>query len=380
MPAIVPNKGGIGRVTGILADELEKRGNRCFYLALLRENVDEANGVRQFYLPRPEESRFSCEENQRYYEFLLTSKKVDVVVFQCSFKKFPFKKFVGHPPLIFVLHNNPCEYVAFVQDKLRGRAFSRHVLAPLKIFFRRRNFSKIARWNYALADRYILLSDSFKRGFIDHLYSYRDEGKLIAIYNPCSFSFGGEDLDMEGKEQIILFVGRLNIVPKRPDLFLRVWSLVEAEFPCWRVEILGDGNDTEKLKSLATELGLSRVRFRGTVNPKPFYKKASILCVTSSTEGFPMVSVEAMSQGCVPVAFNSFSAAEEIIDSEHNGFLVPPFDLEKYASTLRYLMCDSQNRRIIALHAIEKASLFEIGKIGDKWCALFQELCAPKNC
>lgn len=390
MPAVVPNKGGIGRVTGILAEELEKKGVRCRYLALLRENEDGADAGRQFYLPFPREKNFSSPENQRFYERLLSEQKIDVVIFQCSFKKFPFKKFKGHPPLIFVLHNDPCEYSAHIADKAAARLlcvpartrrlitplFS-HVLTPIKICLRRMKMRRLHQWNFGLADRFVLLSKSYVKGFVAHLAGTPDVSKLTAVYNPCSYTpppLAGCSESFPQKEKILLFVGRLNFIQKRPDIFLKIWARLQTDFPDWRAEILGDGRDTEALKVLAGKLNLDRVRFRGFADPKKFYQSAPILCMTSSTEGFPMVMCEASSQGCVPVAFDSFAPAQEIIVSGENGFLIKPFDLDAYAGTLRALMSDPARLDALSKNAVGNARRFSAGRIADEWLSLFDEL------
>ena len=64
------------------------------------------------------------------------------------------------------------------------------------------------------------------------------------------------------------------------------------------------------------------------------FKLATILCMTSASESFGLVLVEAMSYGVIPFAFNSFPAVTDIIQNGINGFLVEPFDIEQYAERL----------------------------------------------
>lgn len=62
-----------------------------------------------------------------------------------------------------------------------------------------------------------------------------------------------------------------------------------------------------------------------------YYKESSIFCLTSNHEGWGLVLTEAMQFGCVPIAFDSFESIHEIIEDGKNGFLVKPFDMDKYA-------------------------------------------------
>lgn len=52
---------------------------------------------------------------------------------------------------------------------------------------------------------------------------------------------------------------------------------------------------------------------------------ASILCMTSTIEGLPMVLLEVMAAGCVPIVYGSFAAAEDVITNGENGYVVEPF-------------------------------------------------------
>lgn len=87
-----------------------------------------------------------------------------------------------------------------------------------------------------------------------------------------------------------------------------------------------------------------------------------------------MVMCEASSQGCVPVAFDSFAPAQEIIVSGENGFLIKPFDLDAYAGTLRALMSDPARLDALSKNAVGNARRFSAGRIADEWLSLFDEL------
>jgi glycosyltransferase involved in cell wall biosynthesis len=54
----------------------------------------------------------------------------------------------------------------------------------------------------------------------------------------------------------------------------------------------------------------------------PYYKDAHILLLTSSTEGFPLVILEGMSQGVVPVSTDVGEIPNFISEENNNGFLI----------------------------------------------------------
>lgn len=90
-------------------------------------------------------------------------------------------------------------------------------------------------------------------------------------------------------------------MPKnRVDRLLRIWSLVEANFPDWELKVVGDGRERRNLEKEAAGLGLHRVRFCGhSTRVEEHYATAAILCLTSSFEGWGLVLVEAQAAGVV---------------------------------------------------------------------------------
>ena len=140
---------------------------------------------------------------------------------------------------------------------------------------------------------------------------------------------------ISGKEKAVLYVGRLVDSPKKADRLLKVWKRVQPLHPDWRLYLVGDGPERGNLERLAARLNLENVHFEGVQDPAPYYRKARILCLTSTHEGMPMVINEALSYGCTPIAFNSFHAAEDMLPDRETGRLIPPFSLRLFAPTCR---------------------------------------------
>jgi len=109
-------------------------------------------------------------------------------------------------------------------------------------------------------------------------------------------------------------------------------------------------------------------------DPEKYYKKASILCMTSSFEGFGLVLVEAQTYGVVPVAFNSFSSVTDVIHNGETGFLVEPFNEESYVEILSDLMSNNNLLRSISINCEKSAKRFELGDIGNQWLEMFVHL------
>ena len=128
------------------------------------------------------------------------------------------------------------------------------------------------------------------------------------------------------------------------------------------------------LENLAKSLNLKRVNFVGATNPEEYYKKGSIFCMTSSYESFGMVLTEAMQFGCVPILFNSYATASEIVSNNNDGFLITPFDLDEYSLKLIELMNNKQLRNKMSDNAKSSVKKFSIENIGNLWIKLLNNL------
>ena len=94
--------------------------------------------------------------------------------------------------------------------------------------------------------------------------------------------------------------------------------------------------------------------------------------MTSIFEGFPMCLTEAMQFGCVPIAFDSFSAVYDIIKSGETGELVKSFNKKKYVEKLIHLIEDETYRKKLSKNAFQYIKRYDIENILPKWINLFK--------
>ncbi|MCO8246696.1 glycosyltransferase family 4 protein [Haladaptatus sp. AB643] len=112
----------------------------------------------------------------------------------------------------------------------------------------------------------------------------------------------------------LLFVGRLAPVKNIPLLLRSVKRLRDETGTDYDLTIVGDGEERERYETLAKELELSdAVRFEGfRSNVREYYRDADVLVLTSVSEGFPTVLMEAQACG-LPVVTTDVGGAREIV-------------------------------------------------------------------
>ena len=153
---------------------------------------------------------------------------------------------------------------------------------------------------------------------------------------------------------------------KRVDVALYIVKKIAELYPNWTFYFLGEGPDKNRYRKEAK--GINNVIFTGKVDPSLFYRKSSILLMTSSFEGFPMVLLEGMQEGVVPVLFDTFPAASDIVIDKKNGFLIKNLDIESYICSLEKLMSSPTLLKQMSENAKEHIiSNFSLEKIGNQW-------------
>lgn len=101
--------------------------------------------------------------------------------------------------------------------------------------------------------------------------------------------------------------------------------------------------------------------------------------MTSIFEGFPLVLLEAMSCGLVPITFSFHFGPGDVISDNKNGFLVENRDVHILSEKILYLINNENRRKEMAYQAVSKVNDFSIDKIIDKWMNLFQTELNLKN-
>jgi glycosyltransferase involved in cell wall biosynthesis len=286
--------------------------------------------------------------------------------------------------IIYLLHNKPLWEIPFKMEAGYGAARVSFLKAMEWFLFRKWKYTygksfrkKILdeyRKYYEQSDAYIVLCESYRDEIVKLLNAPLYCPKVEAITNPVQPDL--IDLKSEKKKEV-LYMGRLLYPQKRVDRLIRIWAKIEAKNPDWKLKIVGDGPEKSRLKKKVKTLGLHRVEFHAfSASVKDHYQGASILCLTSTYEGWPLVLVEAQASGVVPISFDCCSGVREILFPEReNGMLVEPFRLDEYASKLSLLMQDEGLRNRIAKNNIVRVRQFyTTDQIGEKWISLFDRL------
>lgn len=99
------------------------------------------------------------------------------------------------------------------------------------------------------------------------------------------------------------------------------------------LDVYGDGEERDALARLAS--GGPGVRLHGFApDARRHLAATSFLLLTSRSEGFPLVLVEAMAAGCIPIAYDIRYGPADLIRDGKNGLLVPSGDVDALAAAI----------------------------------------------
>lgn len=381
-------RGGIDRVTDVISKALIGRGHNVSLISLWSAVKGDKIEEYQYFLPSQD---CVATQNKEFLKKFFENNNIQVIINQAETDSMLelICSTHGNIPIITCIHTDPMAAIKTIDDNLdlwRAQSSKIQNIAKAPYFFirflyqkytRKKHLSKKYHRLYSSCDAVVLLSDGFKKTFIKTA-RIANQDKLYAISNPNSF----EKVDTnEAKENLVLVVSRLDFTPKRIDRVLRVWQSIEQENKHWQLAILGDGPERDFYENLSRKLGLNNVTFTGTVSPLPYYQRASILCITSTHEGFSLAAAEALQNEVIPIAYNSYATISDIIEDKKNGFLIRPFSEKKYKETLHSLMIDNKLRENIRknIRRINKNNKFDISLIVDKWEDLITKICTKND-
>ena len=227
-------------------------------------------------------------------------------------------------------------------------------------------------WRYVLNQQFncvTVLTEADKICAKDYL------NNVVVMPNPLAFT---PALSVPPKTKTILAVGRLDIWHcKGFDILIKAWSRIANDRPDWKLVICGQNLDNarESLQSMAREYHVDHqvevLAFQDDI--LTMYQKASVFVLPSRYEGFGMVLIEAMSQGCAPVVCDYKGRQKEIITNEQEGIICPTEDPVALSNAIARMVDDETYRNIVQTHAISRSKHYELDHIMEIWETIFKE-------
>lgn len=225
-------------------------------------------------------------------------------------------------------------------------------------------FWKLQDWIEARYDHVVVLNE-------DEI-KYRPGNNAVVIPNPTTIP----DYQADVAKKNVMAAGRISPV-KGFDKLIEAWRLVNIDFPDWQLHIYGDsyGNTKEELIKQIKSLDLEQsVTFKQSVTNLPkAMQEYGIYVMSSETECFPTVLLEALSVGLPVVSFDCPNGPRHIITHQKDGILVEHQNVETLADGLKVLINNEVLRKEFSSFAKVNAQRFEVNQIMEQWLILFKK-------
>jgi hypothetical protein len=263
---------------------------------------------------------------------ILSNRKVDVVV--------------------YCYHLLPAYILTLFPDSKKVAFFHNNVdtiLGPIRKRFSRFFFKKFRK------DSIIVVSDGAKKELLNN-YVFLSEKNITRIYNPINIAQIQKQslISMEPQISNKFIVTCCRIDEKNKDLTTLInafkRSVTEHKLD---LVIIGSGSDLLLLKNLVQECNLSgRVIFLGHLdNPYPYIKNAEAFILSSKSESFGLVLVEAMCLRTLVISSDCGAGPREILEYGENGVLFSVGDEVRLSSIITQIAlskAEAENQEFIS--------------------------------
>jgi glycosyltransferase involved in cell wall biosynthesis len=288
-----------------------------------------------------------------------------------------FQLLIVPKPAIFHLHFSPALIpdIMWIVSKLRGIPYIVHFhldVDPSGVF----GFIFLwwKRWIQPIIIRdakvVITLSPDQKKLIEDRYNKSPEQVRFLGNGVGDNFFKIGRERKYFNQELKILFVGRLE-VQKRPERLIKALKLTKLKIT---LDMVGDGEDMEKMKALAKELKLNNINFIGRLSGEKLinaYRNADVFILPSDKEGMPLVLLEAMAAG-LPIIGSDVLGINELIKGV--GILVKDPNPENFARAIDDLAENPIRLKELSEKSFNKAHEYSWKKLVKKLEIVYSEI------
>lgn len=226
----------------------------------------------------------------------------------------------------------------------------------------------LRRLTYPYCDALSVLGSS------DKIYYQKFVKRVELLLNPCHFS---TEIPLDSsfeKENLVLFVGRLD-ANKNPMMFLKAIAKLDQNIQKnYRFVVAGDGELRSTLEKKSKEMHIG-IEFLGRVeNVKELYKKAKILCLCSFVEGLPTVLIESLYFDVCRISTLYHDGSKDLIEDSKDGILVECDNEVMLAKKIEWILQNEGFRLNLIQNAKKRCINFDINEIKKQWLKLIKEV------
>ena len=210
------------------------------------------------------------------------------------------------------------------------------------------------------------------REALEH-FPQKAKRKGVIIPNPCNPNL--PERYMGERRKVIISASRLTKQKNLPML-INAFEKLHKEYPEYKLEIYGEGEERSNIEELVKVSGLSDcILLPGFAkNIHNIMIDSSMYVCSSDYEGISNSMLEALGMGVPTISTDCpVGGAREIIKSWENGILVPVGDVDALYDAMKNIISDSDLSSRLSENAYLIRSDYRIERIAKQWLKVLQK-------
>ena len=231
--------------------------------------------------------------------------------------------------------------------------------------------------DYGNIDLFVLLSPKMVEEVKEIM---KENHHTRVVYIPNFIRDIPAEASQEKKKKVVIAAGRLHPV-KGFDRLIESFAALHPSFPEWSLKIVGDGEEYHSLQEKIAACGAEEyIMLAGRYTAEEIeaaMAEASVYALSSHSEGFPFVLMEAMAGSLPIVAYETRGGLGMMVKDGETGFLV--HNREQFEEKLALLIRDGELRTAMGRASRTALQAFTAETVGGQWVELIEELCNAKE-
>ena len=222
---------------------------------------------------------------------------------------------------------------------------------------------------------------NFADGILTNSYGSRkslklfliNKNKIKTIYNPYLLNI--KKKPNYKKKNLILSIGRL-VKQKNFETLIKGFSIFSNNNPSYKLIILGDGPEKEKLKQLIRKLNCNKkIILKGWIkNTNKYFFNSKLFILTSLYEGLGNVFIDAVNNEVPCIYTNCKSGPNEILLGKKGGYQIKIKDYKQLAKVIKKAVVDYKNSMAMIKYSKRKINRFLYEDVCPKYLAYLNKI------
>jgi glycosyltransferase involved in cell wall biosynthesis len=176
----------------------------------------------------------------------------------------------------------------------------------------------------------------------------------------------------------LVYVGRIEHKQKGVLYLPGIAAGLTARGMPFSLDIVGDGPDLPRLSAAFAAQPAPGIRLHGSLDPEGAMRvleSCDVLLLPSHYEGQPLVLLEAMARGVVPVASRLEGTTDTVIEDQRSGLLAGPGKPDEFVAAISRLGAERDLLAQLSAGAVARVrGHFDADTMADRYLALIGEL------